>query len=764
MPVALALHPCSPVIRATAHRRREQILTHSDPAKVRKTTEGVVLKSGSLFLVTTDSGDVPFEGPHGYGLYFHDCRFLDAYALRVNGVAPISLAGSADRAFRTHHHLTTGTLRRGRRVVAPRNTLGLLRERVVRGDTIHERTTVRNYGREPASVRVELAFRARFEDVFVVKGFVAGPRGRPRSPVVRRAEVQLGYAGRDGLGRVTRLAFAPRPTRLSAARATFAMTLAPGAERDIEVLIAPCESRRGGAAPRQPCPPTSAAALQRGPARAEAAWLAATAEVRASSPLFERVFHRARLDLHMLRSRLDGYDYVAAGVPWFATLFGRDAAIVAIQTLPYGPALARDTLRLLARFQARARDVYRDAEPGKILHEYRAGELAHLGAVPQSPAYYGTVDATALFLVLMAEYVRWSGDLDLARELAAQVAAALGWLERAMEEGGGYLVYRGRYPNGLVNQGWKDSGNAIVNADGSLPEPPVALCEVQAYAFRAWRQTAVVRRALGDEAGAAGLERRAEALRARFERDFWDEALGCYVLARQAGGRPAAVVASNTGQVLWGGIADPARAARVASRLLEADMFSGWGVRTLSSAAAAYNPMSYHLGSVWPHDNGLIMTGLLRYGLAEPALRIFDGVFEAATRFRDFRLPELFCGYPRSEAENEPVRYPVACSPQGWAAGSLPHALWSLLGLRAEATASTLHVIRPWLPTGISELTLAGIAVGTARVDLRFRRRDPGGTAGVDSRVRSGALTVRVSDILPAPAAFGSPVPVDHAA
>jgi glycogen debranching enzyme len=236
------------------------------------------------------------------------------------------------------------------------------------------------------------------------------------------------------------------------------------------------------------------------------------------------------------------------------------------------------------------------------------------------------------------------------------------------------------------------------------------------------------------------------------------------VLARQSGDRPAAVVASNTGQVLWGGIAEPARAARVAARLLEPDMFSGWGVRTLSSSAAAYNPMSYHLGSVWPHDNGLIVAGLLRYGLAEPALRIFDGVFDAATRFLDFRLPELFCGHPRSDAENEPVRYPVACSPQAWAAGSLPHALWNLLGLRAEATTATLNVIRPWLPTGISDLTLAGIAIGGARVDLRFRRREPGGAAGVDARVRAGTVTVRVSDTLPDPWAFGSPGAVDHAA
>jgi glycogen debranching enzyme len=579
-----------------------------------------------------------------------------------------------------------------------------------------------------------------------------------------RDGVTLGYDGRDGVRRTTRLGFAPRPARLTGGRATFTMTLEPGAERDIEIVISPCETRAGRTAKAAPCPPISASALARKPARAEAAWLATLAKLHCSSPLFERTLERAGLDLHMLRSRLEGLDYFAAGVPWFATLFGRDSATVAIQTLPYGSRVARDTLRLLARYQARQSDAFRDAEPGKILHEYRAGELAHLDAVPQSPAYYGTVDATPLFLILLAEYVRWSGDLDLARELMPNVEAALAWMARAMEQGQGYLVYRGRYPNGLINQGWKDSGNAIVNADGSLPEPPIALCEVQAYAFRAWRQTAVVRRALGDAAGAAALEQRAESLRGRFERDFWDDRLGCYVLARQAGGRPAAVVASNTGQVLWGGIASAERAARVAARLLEPDMFSGWGVRTLSSDAKAYNPISYHLGSVWPHDNALMVSGLMRYGLAEPALKIFDGVLHAATRFRDFRLPELFCGYPRSDAENEPVRYPVACSPQAWAAGALPHALSTLLGLRAEATAQTLHVIRPVLPIGISELTLEGLTVGEAHVDLRFRRRQESAEADVDAQVRSGDLTVDVSDALPAPSAFEGPADAHRAA
>jgi glycogen debranching enzyme len=755
-PTALALHTGNQV-RSSEHDRKERILTHSDPAKVGKTTGGVVLKSGSLFLIATEGGDVPFEGPHGYGLYFHDCRFLDGYALRVNGTRPLTLAGTADRAFRTHHHLTMGSPTAPGRRAASDNTIGILRERVVRGGAIHERTTLRNYGRVPARLRVQVTFRARFEDVFIVKGFVRGPRGHRRPPEVHGGQrVVLGYDGRDDVLRVTHLAFAPSPARLTGGAASFDVVLAPEAEQDIEVLITPCETARGEPARQTACPPMPAEALQRWPARAEAVWVGSTSQVRTSSPLLERVYGRARLDLHLLRSRLDGLDYFAAGVPWFGTLFGRDAAVVALQTLPFGTGVARQTLRLLARYQAQATDAYRDAEPGKILHEYRAGELAHLHAVPQSPAYYGSIDATPLFLILLAEYVRWSGDVALARELMPHAEAALGWMaDGADSDGDGFLDYRGRYPNGLVNQGWKDSGNAIVNADGSLADPPIALCEVQAYAFRAWRQMAGLRRTLGDAAGAEALERQAEALRVRFERDFWDEALGCYVLARQAGGRAAAVVTSNAGQVLWGGLADPARAARVAERLLAEDMFSGWGVRTLSSEAAAYNPMSYHLGSVWPHDNGLILAGLLRYGLDAPALRIFHAVFEAATRFHEFRLPELFCGFPRRDAENQPVCYPVACSPQAWAAGALPHALWSLLGLSADAPAGTLTVVRPRLPPGVNDLALDALVVGEARVDLRFRRTDDRGAADVETQVRRGDVKVEVTETLPAPGAFG---------
>jgi glycogen debranching enzyme len=348
-----------------------------------------------------------------------------------------------------------------------------------------------------------------------------------------------------------------------------------------------------------------------------------------------------------------------------------------------------------------------------------------------------------LFVILAAQYVRWSGDLALAGELRPHLDAALGWMHR-VANARGYVAYHGRYSNGLVNQGWKDSGNAIVDADGAFAEPPIALCEVQGYLYRAWREAAQLLRALGDPAVAAELDERAADLRERFDTDFWSEELGCYVLARHAGGR-AEVVSSNAGQVLWGGLASPERAARVVDRLMADDMFSGWGVRTLSSTARAYNPMSYHLGSVWPHDNGLIVAGFRRYGHDGAALRIFNGLFDAASNLRSFRLPELFCGFPRQDDTHAPVRYPVACSPQAWAAGALPHALWNLLGLAADAPAGRLTVREPCLPGWLTRVELDGLRVGQATVDLRFCQRDDGEAVDVDAKVREGALAVEVT-------------------
>jgi glycogen debranching enzyme len=731
-------------------RARQRILTQADPATIARNVDAVVLKSGPLFLLSTEGGDVPFSLPHAYGLFFHDCRFLDGYTLRLDGAEPVVLHGTMERSLQTCHRLTNHRLNGagGDTETVSKHALAIERQRRIRGRVVHELVSVHNYGKDTARVRLEIAFRARFEDVFVVKGFVKKRPGQLEKPrVLDECRVELAYDGEDARRRTTTLAFAPRPDVLEPDRARFDLTLEPGEKRFVAAAISPAVSKHGRTDEPGPRPLVAPQSLSRKLERSEDRWIDRVAAVSSSNPLFNRVFERSLLDLRLLRTTLQGLHFMAAGLPWFGTLFGRDAAITALQTLPYGAKLAADTLRLLARYQATTTDEYRDAEPGKILHELRIGELAHLGAIPQSPAYYGTVDATMMFLILLCQYVRWSGDLALARELRPHVDAALGWmLGSADSDGDGYLDYRGEYETGLVNQGWKDSGNAIVDADGGLAKPPVALCEVQAYAYRAWRECAGLLRALGDIVTAESLERRAAELRDRFDLDYWSDALDCYVLARHARGRRAEVVSSNAGQVLWGGLAPASRAQRLTARLTADDMFSGWGIRTLASTAAAYNPMSYHLGSVWPHDNALVLAGFRRYGYDGPALRIFDGLFEAATKFRSFRLPELFCGFARQATAQEPVRYPVACSPQAWAAGALPHALYSLLGLHPDASLKRLEIRRPRLPSWLPDVSVRDLRVGTARVDVHFRREADGPRANVDSSVRDGELTVAVTE------------------
>jgi glycogen debranching enzyme len=401
-------------------------------------------------------------------------------------------------------------------------------------------------------------------------------------------------------------------------------------------------------------------------------------------------------------------------------------------------------LRLLAAMQGTKVDDWRDEQPGKILHELRIGELARIGAIPHTP-YYGTVDATPLFLVLLAQYVAWTGDMSLFGELRGNVDRALEWLDRwADSNGDGFVDYQSEQGHGLVNQGWKDSGDGIIDAHGHIARPPIALAEVQGYVFLARHGIADLLEHAGENDAAADQRRRADELRERFEREFWSERLGTYILARQRDGKPCDVVASNAGQVLWSGIASAEHARRTADRLLRDDMYDGWGIRTLSSEAVAYNPIGYHLGTVWPHDNGIIAAGLHRYGYDRHVRRLFTAMLETAADFPHFRLPECFAGYGRREF-GLPVRYPVACHPQAWAAGSIPHLLTTSLGLEPDALSGRLRIVRPLLPHFVDSLEVRGLRVGDGRADLRYSTTGHGDVAvevvrstGVEVEVEGG--------------------------
>jgi len=733
------------------HRSRERVLTQHYPSRATLSASTLVLKCDELYMLCDESGDIfverGAERGRGLGLYWRDTRFLSRYELTLNGERPIPLSSEHGAGEWTTHCLTNCDLpaREGADEV-PRHTISIRRYRAAGESGIRELIEITNFGDCARRVRATIGFAADYADIFIVREFSGHAPGKVLPPEpTGRSQARLGYSGRDGCQRATLLTFSPEPRRMQGDCAIFELALDHNSSFQITVEIAPLvDDERvqrqhrdlGVEDPRQahtPAAPSGQALLD-------------SAARVSGHPLLEKVIRRSLLDLALLSSRCDGdLRYIAGGVPWFVTLFGRDSAIGSMEACPFWPEITGETARLLASFQATEIDEYRNAQPGKILHELRRGELARLAEVPQSPVYYGSVDSTLLFLILIAEYTAWSGDLAIVAELHGAIDAALSWIDRYGDsDGDGYLDYRGQYSQGLVNQGWKDSGNAIVNADGTLATPPIALCEVQGYLYRAWRSAASLLLSVGERARAEALEQRAVRLKERFERDFWSDELGCYVLARQQGGRAAAVVSSNAGQVLWSGIASAEHAARTVRRLMAPDMWSGWGVRTLASSERRFNPTGYHLGSCWPHDNALILAGMRRYGHDREALTIFQALFDAASGFRDHRMPELYCGFERRSEERHPVHYPVACSPQAWAAGSLPFALASLLGLEADACARRLRIVRPCLPHFLDRLVLERLQVAGARVDLVFTRA-PGGAIEVTSTVRSGDLRVEVT-------------------
>ena len=424
----------------------------------------------------------------------------------------------------------------------------------------------------------------------------------------------------------------------------------------------------------------------------------------------------------MLRSELgDGESYFAAGVPWFVALFGRDSIITALQTLAYDSRIAGQTIQLLAEYQGKEVNPWREEEPGKILHELRVGEMAHLNEIPHTP-YYGTIDATPLWLVLIGKHAAWTGDIGVFENLRPQVEAALNWIDKYGDrDGDGYVEYECTTERGLLNQGWKDSGDGIVNADGSLATPPIALIEVQGYVYEAKLEMASLYRRVGEEDRADQLEQQAHDLRVRVNRDFWSSD-GYYALALQgADNRQAAVLSSNAGHACWSGIAEKEQARKVAEHLLSEEMFNGWGIRTLSAKALRYNPLAYHLGTVWPHDNSLIAAGCKRYGLDDAALRVFAGLMEAAMHFEAVR-PELFGGFARGDY-GIPVSYPVACQPQAWSAGAIPYLLTTVLGLEPDGFEYRLRIVRPKLPKGVNRIEVHGLQVGKGRTDLLFERK-----------------------------------------
>jgi glycogen debranching enzyme len=472
-----------------------------------------------------------------------------------------------------------------------------------------------------------------------------------------------------------------------------------------------------------------------------AEWESTCASVTTGSSVFDDLLNRGRRDLRALLTPTPHGPVYAAGIPWYVTIFGRDSIFAAFQTLMLNPEPARNTLRCLAAYQGRQVDPWRDEEPGKILHELRQGELAGAGYVPHTP-YYGTVDATPLFCVLYGSYFRWTGDLELARELLPNAEAALAWIEQYGDSNGdGWVDYRRRSPRGLLNQGWKDSNDSVVHEDGRLAPSPIALAEVQAYVHLARLRMADVYDGLGRSDDARHQRALATELRTRFNDEFWVEEKGYFAEAIDGEGKQVTTVTTNPAHGLYGGFIDPDKAAIMAKRLMAGDMFSGWGIRTMSEEASAYNPISYHDGSIWPHDNAFIAAGLKRYDEREATNRVATAIVDAASATHDRRLPELYCGFSRDGA-GRPVSYPVACAPQAWAAGAPFQLLQAMLGISARADEGMLTVNRPMLPQWLRRVTLSNIRVGDAKLSLEFSRNREGDPTSFVMLERHGNVRV----------------------
>ncbi|HTL62095.1 MAG TPA: glycogen debranching N-terminal domain-containing protein [Nitrospira sp.] len=719
-------------------------MTKTRPTNVESLAHAIVMKKDNLFFLAQPDGCVPMTGNHGFGLYYHDCRYLNGYELKLGGLAPVGLSASAAVGAVGIFALTNPELEMPNGEKIPKEELGLTWHRVLAAETpaLLDELRFENFSLQPVQFSIILSFRSAFEDVYVVRDLTKPRRGESERPQWQGDVLRLAYHGQDRITRALSIQSDPAPDERREASATFHIALAPSQRHTVRVSLTVHESKSAGhASPRSR--PAGTAHRASDVARHAKGSTDDITRISGDGSALDQLMDRSFRGLDVLRSHLDGDEYFAAGVPWFVTLFGRDSLVTALQMLPYDSGIAEQTLRLLAKYQGRREDDERDEQPGKILHELRMGELANLKAIPQTPSY-STVDATPLFLIVLAHHARWTGSLRLFEDLRPHVILALEWIDACLRRyPGSYLAYRSETGKGmkLANKGWKDSGNAIVNVDGTLAKPPVALVEVQGYVYAAWLGIASLLDRSGATTQAGHLRQQAEQLKARFNRDYWMEEKGCYALALQDNGRPAAVISSNPGQALWTGIAEEGHARRTIDRLMAPDMFSGWGVRTLSHKERAFNPIGYHLGTVWPHDNSLVAAGFRRYGGDQEALRIFQGLFDAAFHFHLHQLPEVFCGYGR-EAYEIPINYPVACHPQAWAAGALPSLVGTLLGLEPEAFDQRLDIVRPLLPRGLDRLNVTRLRVGQAVVDLTFRRGKQGVEVDVDKL--DGKLDVQV--------------------
>ncbi len=691
------------------------------------------LKNGDMFGLFDALGDVVDPGATPGGLFHRDTRHLSGLEFLIDGQRPLLLSSAVenDNVVLTVD-LSNPDIYENDKIVLPRETLHVRRSKFLWDGTCYERFAIHNFDAHPQRCWLTLNFQADFRDLFEIRG-IQRPRRGLFTTRLEDNRLTFRYQGLDGIARATQIHLDPPPERLTENQALYALDLEPGRQRAIIVTVR-CRTAEG--APPSFSEPYRAARR----AAQKASQLGGT--VVSSNALANRMLHRAGADLSMLITDTPDGPYPYAGTPWFSTPFGRDGLITALQMLWIDPSLAKGVLRYLAHTQATVSDAKADAEPGKILHETRASEMANLGEVPFG-RYYGSIDSTPLFVLLAARYFARTGDQATIRTLWPHLEAALEWIDRYGDrDGDGFVEYYRESENGLANQGWKDSHDSIFHADGQLATGPIALCEVQAYVYAAKQGAAVMARMLGEHGRADELADAAVVLRERFERAFWCEELGSYALALDGAKVPCRVRTSNAGQVLFCGIASTDHAGRLAETLMTPELFSGWGVRTVASDAPRFNPMSYHDGSVWPHDNALIALGLGRYGFKRAAAAIFGGLFDASCHMELMRFPELFCGFARRRG-TAPTLYPVACQPQAWASAAPFALLEACLGIVCDHARREIRFHNPLLPRFLEEIRIRNLNLDGASADLRLRRSGQGTEVAI--LAQRGDISIRIA-------------------
>ncbi len=674
-----------------------------------------VIKDGDLFGVFNRFGDILPIGRHDQGLYFGGTKLLSHHELRINGHRPLFLSSSVDdNNMLMCVDLTNPDLYTKRRLILQKDSIHILRTKLLFESCYFEKLRLRNFGRIPVTFTLEVLVDADFRDIFEIRGLKRKKDGKHFPPRHGEKDITFHYEGLDGAARSTFIEFPETPKTLSSRTCSYDITLEPGCTREMVFRVI-CRSGQNKGKIY-----SFDQSLTRVKSRIQTTD-EKSAGIFTSNDQFNESLKRSLSDIRMMTTKTaDGY-YPYGGIPWFCTPFGRDGLITALETLWLCPDISKGVLGYLASKQAEEIDSANAAEPGKIMHETRTGELAATGEIPFG-LYYGSVDSTPLFIMLAAAYWKRTGDMPFIQGIWENIKKALRWMEKYGDvDGDGYLEYIS-HKKGLRNQGWKDSDDSIFHSDGSFATGPIALCEVQGYQYAAKKEISVLCRIMGDEDLADRLEQEAKTLKINFNNDFWDDEINSYVPALDGEKRPCRVRASNAGHALFTGIADADKASKLAETLLSDDLFSGWGIRTAGARETLYNPMSYHNGSIWPHDNALIAAGLAAYGFKDHFNKIFSSIFNASISMDSQRLPELFCGFHKRKGA-PPTLYPVACSPQTWAAGALILMLQSCLSIDLEHEKNKITLKRPTLPKFLDQVQLDNLALSEdKKVDLLLRR------------------------------------------